>query len=500
MTATRDVMARTDVAARPVLALAAAGVAIGLLGIAGALAVGRPLLAPVLVGGLALVPVLLTRPLLAVLALTVEDAANLGAVAAPYGVSGIHTVLLAVAVAATALAVARGIVRIPRLPLVVGCDVGYVAVEAGAALAAGWPPASSLAVTETAKDVVLLALVSVVVIATDGTVTLARALVLTVTALALLSVVQEFAFANATDFGGLSNVPLGADVGSVTARHSGPQLDANFWGRVLVLVLPLALSLAASAGGLPARAGGLAAGAVLAAGVYLTGSRGTLIALLAAVVVWLLLAGPRYRRSLLLSPLLLSLLVVPGVGSRLATLADVGSATSIARPDPSLEGRRTAQAAGVLMVLEHPLTGVGPGRFVSEMPGYQRRYALTESPPLAPHNLYLEHAAEGGLLLLVAWLALTGGAALAAVRARLLLGRSSRSAAARRQAALTDGVLAALAGWSVASLFLHLATFRTLLLVLAICVGLEARARAGRRSEATPATGALAVPTAGRPV
>ena len=482
-------------------ALAAAGVAAGLLGLAGAVVVGKPLLAPVLVAGLAAVLVLLARPLLAVLALTIEDAANLGAVAAPYGVSGLHTVLLAVALGATALAVAKGTLRVRHLPLVVACAVGYAVVKAGAALAAGWPPASSVAVTETVNDVVLVVLVSVVVVATDGTVALARVFVVTVTALALLSVLQEFAFANATDFGGLSNVPLGADVGSVTARHSGPQADANFWGRVLVLVVPLALSLGASAATPTARAGWLASSGVLVVGVYLTGSRGTLIALVAAVVGWLLLAGARQRRALLLSPLLLALLVVPGVGSRLATLTDIGTSTSLTRPDPSIEGRRTAQAAGVLMVTEHPLTGVGPGRFVSEMPGYQRRYALAPSPPLAPHNLYLEQAAEGGLLLLLAWLVLMGSAVLAALRARLLLGRWSGRGAGGRHAALADGALAALAGWSVASLFLHLATFRTLLLVLAICVGLEARARAGRLpvEAMSPADGPAGVPTSGRP-
>lgn len=465
--------------ALPTLAVMAAGVGAGLLGLAASVSAGVPLAAPVLMAGLVALPVLLARPQLAVLALAVEDVTNLGGVGAQYGVTGIHTGLLAIAVAAVALAWARGALRVPRVPLVLVFAVLYLVAQLAAALAAGAPAESVVAVTETAKDIVLVGLVAVVVTATDAAVPLARVLVVTVTGLALLSVVQEFVFGNSTQFGGLSNVPLAADLGLFTARHSGPLLDPNFWGRVLVLVVPLALSLAAAAASRGVRVGWLAATAVLAAGVYLTGSRGSLLALVAAVATWLLLAGPRYRRVLVLSPLLLVLLAVPGVGTRLATLTDVG-ASSLSRPDPSLEGRRVAQAAGLLMVTEHPLMGVGPGRFVQEMPEYQRRYGLPESRPLAAHNLYLEQAAEGGVVVLLAWLGLFGSAVLVALRARALLHHwaGSGERASPQAALLADGVLAALAGWAVASLFLHLATFRTLLFVFAIAAGLEARARA----------------------
>lgn len=460
--------------ALPLLATATAGAAAGLLALGLALARESVLLAPALVLALVAVPVVLGRPLLAVLALAVEDAMNLGAVLGGLGIRGVHLALLAVALASLALAVARGRLPVRGSP-VLACAALYLGVQALAGLLAGSPGESVTAVFETGKDIVLLAVVGTVMAGSRGAGTLARVLVASVASLALLSVVQQV-LGNATTFWGLSNVPLGGDIGSVTARHSGPQLDANFWGRVLVLVVPLAMALAAGARRRTERVGWLGALAALLAGIYLTGSRGTLLALLAAAACWLLLAGPRYRRLLLLSPALLLVLAVPGVGSRLATLTELSaSSASLSRPDPSLQGRRTAQAAGLHMVEEHPLTGVGPGRFVVEMPDYQRRYALAESPPLAPHDLYLQQAAEGGLPLLMAWLTLLGSAVFSALRAKLLLLR--RGAAATSAALLADGVLASLAGWSVASLFLHLATFRTLLLVMAIGVGLDGLAR-----------------------
>src|SRR5207302_642550 len=55
--------------------------------------------------------------------------------------------------------------------------------------------------------------------------------------------VQEFALHDSTSLGGLSGIGVASEVSGLGARHSGPQGDPNFWCRVLVLFLPLALAL-----------------------------------------------------------------------------------------------------------------------------------------------------------------------------------------------------------------------------------------------------------------
>jgi O-antigen ligase len=292
--------------------------------------------------------------------------------------------------------------------------------------------------------------------------------------LAGLSVVQEYILHNATTFGGLSKVPLVADLGGVTARHSGPEADVNFWGRTLVLFLPLALSLALLARSRVRRLLWLCSALALLVGEFLTGSRGGFLAAAAAIVLWLLLAGARTRRVVLLVPITVPLLLaLPGVGSRLGTLTEVSNPAS-ATADPSLVGRIAAQRAAAAMFLKHPLTGIGAGQFGAAAPTYLRRPgSLATNQILAPHNLYLQLAAEQGVVGLAAWLFFFGGAL--SIAARTLAGARRREAGP--EAGLAAGALAALCGWATASIFLHLADFRILLLVVAVVAVLDARVR-----------------------
>ena len=79
---------------------------------------------------------------------------------------------------------------------------------------------------------------------------------------------------------------------------------------------PLALSLGVAASRRPQRLVWAGCALSLLAGVYLTQSRGGFIALFVAVVVWLALAGGRYRKSLLLVPVVVAVLVpLSGIGA-----------------------------------------------------------------------------------------------------------------------------------------------------------------------------------------
>lgn len=501
-------MARAPVRGREVTA-GPAGVAelsarraAALLGLASAgLAAGVPaalLLSPAAGAALAcavvVVPVALARPRVALFLLVAVEVTNSSAVVGERAGVSLYLVTLALAVVSSTLAVARGALRPEWSPLPV-LGLVFLAVRALSLVVAQDPSIGLSLVTETAKDLVFLTTVTLLVTGTGAPVTAARLAVALVTALAGLTLVQEYALGNATAFAGYANVTVDTGLGGVTARHSGPVEDPNYWARTLVLCAPLALGLAARAGpggwsgvcrGVPLRrAGWLAAGVTLCAGVAVTQSRGGLLAAGLACLAWFVLAGGGYRRALVVVPLVaaLALLVVPNLGARLVDLADFAAGDP--GGDVSLADRLTVQRLGADMFLANPVLGVGTGNFLVALPESERRLGVASSERVGPHNLYLEMAAEGGLPGLAAWLLFFGGALFLALRALLLL-RPPEGISASGPARLAAGVVAGLLGWGLASLFLGLAHLRVLMVVMAVAAGLDAAAR--RASTPAPVT------------
>ena len=75
-------------------------------------------------------------------------------------------------------------------------------------------------------------------------------------------------------------------------------------------------------------------------------------------------------------------------------------------------------------------------------------------PTDAPHNLYLEFGAESGILGLVGWSVMILGFICVPILAIIVAPRS-------RDRVLAAAALAAVIGWSVSSIGLHLAYLRT---------------------------------------
>lgn len=437
---------------------------------------GRPVLAVAVLPTVAAIPLLLMRHRLALGAMVVLETLNLSLILAGYGVPKVHLLLLGVAAVSI---FARWLVQRtrPRVTIVMWFALAYVAARAASLLAAPDPAAGLSEVTGELKDLLFLAVVVTLCVWSRGARLVAMCLAGGTAALAALSLVQQFVLGDSTDFFGLAGLPPNTDIGLAVPRHSGPYADSNFWGRQLVMAAPLALALFADRTRGARRWWWLAAFLAICGGVYLTGSRGTQLALGAVFVTWCLLSGRRYIRLLYVAPLLAALLLaVPGVGSRLVSLGDTSASGGTEQVDPSLEGRIAAQEMALLMVRDHPAIGVGAANFLNVEPEYQRRYGYN-TPLLAPHNLYLEQAAEGGIIGLATWLAFFGAAIFVAARARLLLRPRSRGDEPPSGWYLAGGVIAALIGWGVAGAFLHMATFRVFLLVVAIGVGLDVRAR-----------------------
>lgn len=391
-----------------------------------------------------------------------------------WGPLGLASVALGLGLLAVADGFRRGAVHWVRSPLWLAAAVflATLCISLTQALDVG---AGMAVLFERGRDLVLLCAAVLLLAAVPRIRPVVVTAVLVVAALAGLTVVQEFVFGNSTEFGGLAHVPIAEDVGAATSRHAGPLEDVNFWGRLLLLTFPLALALGTGTDGRRWAWRGLAG--VVAGGIYLTGSRGALIAAGVSAGVWLLLVRPRRRTLVLLAGAAAAVLAVPGVFTRLATLAAVGdAATAVA--DPSLRNRAAVQVVGLAMAEDHPVLGVGIGNFLRREPEYQRATgSFISEGVIAPHNLYLELLAETGVVGLFGWALLIGTAAFLAARALVTAQRLSSVEEAELSARLAAAVLVALAGWSVASLVLHLGNLSALLAVIALGAALDIRTR-----------------------
>ena len=249
-------------------------------------------------------------------------------------------------------------------------------------------------------------------------------------------------------------------------RLAGPIGEPNFFALVLLGLLPYAGYLATSTTTRVARAGWIAAGALVAIGVVLTYSRGAIIAVVLTTVV-LALTRVIHRRSLIVVAAVaaVALALVPSYLDRLSEVRNVlhlGGGTSSGQvADTATKGRFSEMSAGLAVFRDHPVLGVGPGQF----PAYYQEYAGISGDGIhagdgdrQAHNLVVGIAAETGVLGLLTFFGLV-----VTVLRRLLRLRHQPEHRALAVSAITS-----LALLLSSSMFLHLAYMRFLWVHLAL--------------------------------
>jgi len=298
------------------------------------------------------------------------------------------------------------------------------------------------------------------------------------TALALLTVYQSATGQTTNDLGGFSLWRVSEISGGNDAPRPGGNFgDANYYGQFLLIVLPLGLYLTTAGGSRPARLAGLGSTAILTLAIVYTYSRGDALALLAVFAAAAIYKRPNplYLAAGAVGLLLALPLLPPGYLDRLTTILDTATGnTQTIYNEASIRGRAGATQAAIAMFLDHPLVGVGrenyPLHELDYLAGSNLAYKSTGIPP---HDLYLEVAAEHGLLGLL----VVGGALLAVGRALRAAHRRFRAVGDTAQADLTVWLGISLFGYLVSSLFLHGAYLYMLWLQVALIVALRQIAR-----------------------
>lgn len=409
-----------------------------------------------------------------VMLLTVNEFAGVITVLGPRIPGLTFTGMLALATIAALAVIARTRRDIPWG--VLAAMVCYVVANA---VSSAWstldPAVTSDGVLDIFKEFYFLLLICILGVSADRWTHVAAVLVVPISIIGWLAAANEWVFSGANTFLGFENMTLVEGAGTVTGRHAGPLQDANFWGRLLVVGVPFCLAMMVSLAARGRRALALICwpllGGILVA-IYLTSSRGAYIGVFAEVLV-IAIFLERYRRwfmaSLALTPFVL---LVPGIGSRLAATLGIFGADQHASVDSSVLERVSAQQVALQMIEEHPLTGVGPGGYMYAFPEVSANTGLSLQRIVASHNGLLGIAAEIGVIGAFCWLAVIALALFSALRSLAFVRAALPEQMDDRFAPYVVATFAALIGWMVTTIFLHV-TYQRVLWLLVAFAGLQ---------------------------
>lgn len=294
--------------------------------------------------------------------------------------------------------------------------------------------------------------------------------------LGALTVCQQLLGLYDRDFAGFSQVGLRNIFNESSGYRSEGPVSANYFAMIMVVIVPLATERLLHDRRLPARAFAGASLIAALASIVFTYSRGGIVAL-AICSLPMLIWVPRRNlgRVLLTGGLTVALagafLVPAEFMQRLAALSQVADAASGSAPeDSALRGRLSEVTSAAMMFGDHPWVGVGYGNFEIHYPRYAQSLALDgRREERQSHSLYLEVAAETGIVGLLAFGLLLAVALTSVKRARAELDRGGHEGEAHMATAF--GI--ALLGYLAASVFLHLTYPRYFWLIIGIALSLR---------------------------
>lgn len=306
-----------------------------------------------------------------------------------------------------------------------------------------------------------------------------------------ISVYQYFTGTFDRPYGGFAQAGLDQIVGTSDAyRIGGPIGDPNFFAQIMIVLVPISLERTIREKRLFLKA--IAAWALLVSGlcVLFSYSRGGLLALAVCMIVWFVLNPPR---GLQLPLLILSLalgaayLIPSGYISRFSQLSQIFQSQGTLRTtDPSLQGRISENLAAWDMFRSNPLFGVGWNTYSYLFPFYSKQIGLANvATEREAHNLYLEVAAETGVVGLFAFGIVLFASMREVVRARRRFLDANLTDYAGMVTAFGVGFL----GYLVAALFIHGAFLRYLHVLLGIAWSLPLVVRNTLHDQETPRLG-----------
>jgi O-antigen ligase len=260
-------------------------------------------------------------------------------------------------------------------------------------------------------------------------------------------------------------------IGDVVQRRlTGPIGETNRFAQILLMLVPLGIFRYIDERSAFLRALAAIATTLITVGVVLTFSRGAAVGLVALILA---VAALRLVRARHLVGIVLALVVVfaafPQYTVRLATLGEIGALAGDNVNRGTVGGavlsRVTETLAAGLVIVDHPLIGVGPDMFNIYYEEYAEDVGLLVRNDAfrEAHNLYLGIGAELGIPGLVVFM-------IALLLTMRMLLQARRASIDRRPdlERLATPFLLSLMTYAVTGLFLHLSFARFFWLMLAV--------------------------------
>ncbi|MCR9259292.1 MAG: O-antigen ligase family protein [Pseudomonadaceae bacterium] len=366
-----------------------------------------------------------------------------------------------------------------RFPLFLVLALVLLVLHAFSALGSIRPHESLEIVIDWALEGVLLAALLVNVLRSRNDVIAAvKALVLAGFVMGTVVIIQQLAGAtdnNYMGFGQLDSAMV-SDSGQLQTRLAGPIGETNRFAQIMAVLIPLAAALAFTSAGAMRWFYWLAT-LVISGGMALAFSRGAVVALALAAPFALAFRFIALRHVVLgVFGAVVLLALLPHYAERVVSIGQVAvqslglSPGGLRNADGAARGRMTEMMAAGLVFVDHPVLGAGPGMAQVHYPKYAAKVGGKVRPGTRrSHNLFLQLAAETGVLGLAAFFAVLGVVVVGLERARRRHFKRDRE-----MWAIVCGLELALIISLTTSLFLHAAYVRYFWLLLGLCVAASA--------------------------
>lgn len=374
---------------------------------------------------------------------------------------------------------------------------------------ARYPDRVLLLVSDFAKDLVLFLVLINLLASTKNFERTIWLLLFIGAVLGTLTMYQEVTHNYESTFGGLARMKLAQIAEGIQdrPRAGGPTSEPLAFGQQLLVLVPLGLWAMIHGRSLFARSFAAYATIACLAGVGLSFSRSSYLALAAALALFALhiRLNPRYMLLMVMIGGALLWTAPPEFTARFQTLQNLLPGDSVNPEDQGLQSEASYEMRSIQlgiafdMFTDHPIVGVGAWNFTQLYSEYINERGSPISKGFGPpHNYYLEIAAEHGVIGLITVL---GILVLAFVRLRTaqrlfgLLGDT-------RMSELAVTLQIALVGYLISAAFLHglYSRFLWLQISLAVAFALIAQREARRggvsveqpvRGSALPARNAI---------
>lgn len=232
--------------------------------------------------------------------------------------------------------------------------------------------------------------------------------------LASLNFIQFITGAYWYKFAGFANAEydeLAKELGDY--RISGPLTDPNFYALILIPIVPLCIERFFNEPVRFLRSAAAVALVLVLLAISLTYSRGALIGIIG--MLGLALMRIRVSPKALASGLIVMLCVLPftpnayvtRINDMIATFSGEKDSSETSAADISVDGRMAEMQVALRMFADNPLFGVGAGNYIFNFQRYsQDLHLINRGEDRNAHSLYLQIAAERGLVGLAAFGAL----------------------------------------------------------------------------------------------